>query len=282
MVIIGFAVASDARLRTLVSEIAPWVKSMREQLAEVDAFRREGRRGTVFVNLALSAHGMRKLGLRAPPDAAFAAGMKERSDAFLRDPPVAAWELPYRQNFDAVVVIGAATRTAANRRARSVRRLLNDDEVIVVERGHEIAQTINGRRTAVEHFGFADGISQPVYIDDGSPPGLGWGDHAPLSTILVREAPEDATEATYGSFMVFRKLEQDTAAFAAHEALIASRLAASPGSQLDPGALLVGRHRNGTPLATSPTQSPPLQTTPSTTSPIQPEIDAPSSRTSGK
>jgi Dyp-type peroxidase family len=112
----------------------------------------------------------------------------------------------------------------------------------------EVGRRIEKNQQAVEPFGFRHGISQPVIEGRGAasdggavPVGefiMGYGDadgndqiEPPLVTDAVRKLCLD------GSFMVFRKLEQDVAAF---NEFTGTR----PG--LD--ELLVGRRRDGTSL----------------------------------
>ena len=115
----------------------------------------------------------------------------------------------------------------------------------------------------VDHFGFFDGISQPSFDGagvagrpgDGQPDGAGgWRDVA-LGEALLGYVDEDGTLPAApappfdrnATFVVYRKLAMDTAAF--------RRLAAGAGYPDGPEALaakLVGRWPDGTPLAVSP------------------------------
>lgn len=118
-----------------------------------------------------------------------------------------------------------------------------------------------GKPGFLEHFGFVDGISQPRihgvtagrrvaelpageallgYLDvDGDTAGAG------LPTALARN----------GSYLVYRKLEQDVPAFRDLTRELAGRLEgrAEPGTDLEQlaAAKLMGRWRNGNPLTTA-------------------------------
>jgi Dyp-type peroxidase family len=148
--------------------------------------------------------------------------------------------------------------------------------------GLRIAPDPAGGKTVLpfEHFGFADGISDPTFEgQDDLPvdasvvagsgsyaPRSGWSKLATGEFILgtVDESQEIARASTpddlirNGSFAVFRKLEQDVPAFNAYVAGEAAVYAAAQGIPLDEAeatlrAKMVGRWPNGAPLATCPT-----------------------------
>ena len=117
-----------------------------------------------------------------------------------------------------------------------------------VEYGSRLRARFEHGSGDIEHFGYRDGISQPLMIAQDAAAEVAargdkhWDPSAPLSLALVAE---DETATTFGSFMVFRKLEQDVAAFRRKldEQARASGVAADTL-----GAMAVGRHRDGTPL----------------------------------
>src|SRR4028118_584300 len=67
----------------------------------------------------------------------------------------------------------------------------------------------------IEHFGFRDGVSQPLFLkrdidkerehSDFS----NWDPRAPLNLVLFKDPLGDRKKESYGSFLVFRKLEQN-------------------------------------------------------------------------
>jgi Dyp-type peroxidase family len=120
------------------------------------------------------------------------------------------------------------------------------------------------RRGRQEHFGFADGLSQPQVegLDDrwGEPrpgvrgyrrsirPGefvLGYPDQEDV----LPAAPEPADFSHDGSYLVYRKLHQDVAGF---RTLLRDHAGHHQGQQEWLAARLIGRWRDGTPLALSP------------------------------
>ena len=129
---------------------------------------------------------------------------------------------------------------------------------------------INETRAAVleagrDHFGFADGIAQPSLHGsgvggrpgDGLPNGDGtWRDVAVGEFLLGHQDEDGGLPAApakpfdcNGTFMVYRKLRQDTAAF---RRFIGEQGAKYPGGPEKLAAKIVGRWQDGTPLSLSP------------------------------
>ena len=116
-----------------------------------------------------------------------------------------------------------------------------------------------------DHFGFFDGISQPAVEGtgvrgrpgDGQPDGAGgWRDVATGEFLLGYEDEDagmpEAPAAPFdrnGTFMVYRKLRTDVAAF---RSFIEETGRLYPGGPEMLAAKIVGRWRDGTPLVSSP------------------------------
>lgn len=93
-----------------------------------------------------------------------------------------------------------------------------------------------------EPFGFRDGISSTNFF--AAPAETAPEARVGLDRLLISDGPHAG-----GTFLVMRKLDQNVRAFRAFEA----KLTQAYGDKLparDSGALLVGRNRDGTPLAT--------------------------------
>jgi len=114
------------------------------------------------------------------------------------------------------------------------------------------------RRRFVEHFGFADGISQPT-ISGVSRTGRALAPaELPTGELLLGYPDVDGDTAgarapadlrRNGTYLVLRKLEQDVPAFRA----MVREAAARAGSEIDDvAAKLVGRRRDGTVLTAAP------------------------------
>jgi Dyp-type peroxidase family len=124
-----------------------------------------------------------------------------------------------------------------------------------------------------DHFGFFDGIAQPAIAGggvearpgDGQPAGGGrWRDVAAGEFLLghvdedggLPDAPAAPFERN-GTFMVYRKLAMDVAAFRRCIAEHGARYAGGPDEL---GAKIVGRWQDGTPISLSPSQPDPAIT----------------------
>jgi Dyp-type peroxidase family len=133
---------------------------------------------------------------------------------------------------------------------------------------------VDAQPTAREHFGYTDGIGNPFFkgalshegnvLGGGKPTGKppqtreGW---APLETgefLLGHkdeaseypEAPIPSLLAANGTFMVLRKLHQNTASFDAYLERVGGQF---PGGKEALAAKFAGRWRNGAPVVTFPT-----------------------------
>ncbi|BCJ48535.1 peroxidase [Actinoplanes sp. NBRC 14428] len=214
------------------------------------------------LHLGLSHDGLAALGVdgldRFPEE--FRAGMAAREPALSPGRATEPWTAPFTgtEGVHAVLMVSATNPDILGAVVRELRA------GVTAAGGVEITGTSEGRRlrepggTFIEHFGFADGLSTPLVegYDRGAPedllpPGefvLGLpdvdGDRA------GRELPADLVR--HGSFLVYRKLEQDVAAFRETVAAVAGHFAGGAG---DAAAALVGRGRDGRTLDGCPVAS---------------------------
>jgi Dyp-type peroxidase family len=79
-----------------------------------------------------------------------------------------------------------------------------------------------------------------------------WNPFAQLSLVLRRD-PAVADPEAFGSYYVFRKLEQNVRGFHTAEQQLADALKLEGSDRQRAGAMIVGRFRDGTPLAVNPT-----------------------------
>ena len=125
------------------------------------------------------------------------------------------------------------------------------------------------RKERVEHFGFRDGLSQPFAdlglcdpaAGGGTPDVDGtWSPVAPGEIYLdlpdedgeVQQLPANKDLRKGGTYLVFRKLEQDVSGF---RAFLAQQRPDNSDAQAKLAAQFVGRWANGTPLALSPDEA---------------------------
>ncbi len=221
------------------------------------------------INVAFSFEGLRALGVGdASLDAfpvEFREGMASRKRLLgdLGDSDPEHWEDCFKSGAaHALVMISAKDPAALKARDDRIR------EVVASRGGASVVVTEVGGvlPTRREHFGYADGFSQPAI--EGSRfrdhPGAGApsekGDWRPIAAgefILGYPDEQDSLPAApppdelsrNGSYVVYRKLRQDVAEFRRQLAAAAELY---PGGEELLAAKLVGRWRDGTPLDASP------------------------------
>lgn len=248
--------------------------------AEISTIAGRAEQAASALNLALTWNGLAALGV-APESLAtfpeeFRVGMAGRAerlgDVDVNDPR--RWEpaAPGTTEVHAVVVIHAATEDDLEQRCRRVRHgLAGVAELVTEQSGHRLqddrtTRPGSAKRFSREHFGFLDGISQPIIeglkdIPAERLPGQGVqhsdGSWRPLRAgeiILgypdeegfLAVAPTPPELAHNGTYFVYRKLRQDVAAF---RRLMAEQGAHYPGGPEELAAKMVGRRPDGTPLA---------------------------------
>lgn len=194
--------------RFLRTVAVTWMKSTRRHLEEVREFARSGRRGAPYVGIGLSKAGYRDLGhsveqVRRFGDVAFRDGMKRRTAA-LGDPAVAAWEPCYQRELHAVVFIGDARRGPVEALREEILDTLPDSaRVLGEERGQGMR---NPAGDGIEHFGYVDGRSQPLFLADevAREPKEHWNPAFPLGSVLVPDPLAPDPRRHFGSYFVYR------------------------------------------------------------------------------
>ncbi|HAX74317.1 MAG TPA: hypothetical protein DCY88_00390 [Cyanobacteria bacterium UBA11372] len=273
-------------LKKSLAQLSQDITSAKKQLDDADAWRKEGRDGGVFVHFSLSSSGYAKLGFpiakqpkgahlpipnpgkppepRQRPDVknntlnndyadVFQDGMKTRQYALL-DPPVSTWEPEYQKEIDALVIIAAKDPADVSKKQAEITDKLKKVATIShVEPGIVLRQNFptTGPGQVVEHFGFADGIADPLflkkYVDREEGKIAKDLFSARLNLVLIQD-PFGTKNVSFGSFLVFRKLEQNVRGFKKAEAALSQKLGLSPQQA---GAMAVGRFEDGTPLVVS-------------------------------
>jgi Dyp-type peroxidase family len=248
------------------------VTSALKQKHQRTLWREAGLDGGAIAHIALSASGYRKLGFAetalpqgADPFArrqttsyrnAFSTGMKARQP-YLLDPAVADWESGYRDDIDVMILLADDDVAALESRARDVAAAISSFAIVqAVETGQTVHRKFNlpggEKELGVEHFGFVDGRSQPLLLQeevDGEAKAgdKTWQAAAPAKLVLVKDELA-GNDHSYGSFLVFRKLEQNVRGFRRAMKDLGSAVGVSPELA---GAMAVGRFEDGTPIAMS-------------------------------
>jgi Dyp-type peroxidase family len=248
--------------KAFIKTLAQSVKSARQQLIDAQQYRVTKKDGGVFVSIFLSAAGYRALGIsedKIPDNVAFRSGMKAQKDK-LSDPDIEDWDQAFQEEIHGMILIGGADES----QVRQVHARIEKEKpasVTIVGTEYGLAMR-NKNGDGIEHFGYVDGRSQPlllkedIEIEKNQKGGIDvWDPTFPLEQVLV-ECPGGALKGlSYGSYFVFRKLEQNVKGFKETEEKIAEDLKLEETNQ-DPelaGAMLVGRFEDGTPVVNQAT-----------------------------
>jgi deferrochelatase/peroxidase EfeB len=255
--VIRFGADQAASRRWLARFGRDQVTSAAEQYRQIATFKSGGDGGT-FAGVALSKTGYTALGIPAsdhPADPSFVAGMKNSSTLRASDPPPNQWQAEYEGAIDALVIVADQNLDRLATVAGSVQdALVGAGATVHAERGDTIFRDDpRAGRLHVEHFGLADGLSQPEVIKQDIETEIAlrgsrnWNPGAPLGLLLARESA-----GGFGSYLVFRKLEQNVQGFlAAEQKLIAA--VGLDGNAARVEGLIVGRGRDGYPaISTQP------------------------------
>jgi Dyp-type peroxidase family len=229
----------------------------------------EGDRPATTLNVALSFRALRALRVAPhildgfPPE--FRVGMAARAERLADEPDTWAAEL---RDLEVLLVIHAQDEATLLAESERWERELGDGGL---ELAHAQDAALLG--DAREHFGFTDGFSQPAIegVAREHVPGQGipykrapwwplsrtrWRAIKPGEFVLgyddEDQGPAPAPLPPFhrnATFMVWRKLHQDVAAFRAQLAAQAERLGLDPELV---AAKIVGRWRDGSPLALRP------------------------------
>ncbi len=251
----------------------------------------------VTTNIAFTYHGLKNLGipkasLNSFPDE-FAMGMKARADILGDDGKSSPeyWDKIWRDNdVDCWISINGTSEENIDKRYQEIMQWVkNSDAGVALLSGHrgddgqenldyQSASAIfrDGKPTPKEHFGYADGISDPFFKGTQANPHYvigngkrnrksadtpkGWDPLEAGEFILGHrdEAFETPTNAPTprllgfnGTFMVYRKLHQNVGSFNRYLDTVGQDF---PGGKEALAAKFAGRWRNGAPLRTFTTQ----------------------------
>lgn len=239
------------------THVAPLVTSAKRQFEGTGT----GGDGGLVLGFFLSARGYEHLGFETSSFASetFRKGMRDQENGLFskvldldnEDPPVARWEPPFREEIHALLTLADDTESTVEGAAEEMRQsAATVARVLCIEKGNVLRR----QKEPVEHFGYFDGISQPIFTKQDldkdrqkNPNSEAWEPAARLNLVLVDDPLCNAVDA-FGSYLVYRKLGQDVPRFKATVAQLAGTL----GVQQDlAGAMVVGRFKDGTPVVRS-------------------------------
>jgi len=269
--------APPAAVKTWIRDsVGPSVTTAKQQFEQI--LRREADKnfdGGLVRGFFLSAKGYEFLEFDIEQFASdtFRKGMKQQSDNIVedfvegildtnnKDPKPDTWEPGFQQEIHALITVADATENRVKEAAATIRvSVAGIAEVLTIEEGIVLRRTnAAGNREPVEHFGYFDGISNPLFtkrdLDDERTENkdrTAWDAGARLSLVLTDDPFANEADA-FGSYLVYRKLGQDVLAF--NEQIKALAVALNTNEDLA-GAMVVGRFKDGTPVLQANTPSP--------------------------
>ncbi len=229
------------------------MKSAAEHLIEINNFKATpSAPGTPYVGLGLTRRGYEALSIaEIPDDPLFRAGM-QRSD--LNDPPVETWDPYFREDLHAVVLVAdlhCAAHTAALEQTLNLIASKESVRILGTQSGVGLHKD---NAEGIEHFGYVDGRSQPLFLledieaeENGTDGVANWDPSFPLTQVIVPDPAAPDPNVHFGSYFIYRKLEQNVRLFKTEEQKLAMRLFGNPDERA--GAMVVGRFEDGTPVA---------------------------------
>ncbi|MDJ0554259.1 MAG: Dyp-type peroxidase [Microcoleaceae cyanobacterium MO_207.B10] len=247
-----------------VNEVKQWIQSFArkyitsayQQAAEAKIYREQKVKGSLFANFFLSRYGYEYLEIkpfRMPKNPPFISGMKSDSIRNLFNDPVAeAWDTGYQDQIHALILMADDDVVDLLQEVnRMSQKLIKVAEILNREDGFVLRSKNN---KAIEHFGYVDGVSQPLFLKRDIEKDIEkhgndrkWDSRAPLSLVLEKDR-NGKTDDSYGSYLVYRKLEQNVRAFKEEVHQLAEHIGINDELA---GALVVGRFKDGTPVTSS-------------------------------
>lgn len=257
---------AKGKVKAFLRGLSAKMPSALDQLTRTQLFKSIGQDGGLFVATFLSSQGYQALGLDGaqPPGAAFSAGMKQRT-AILSDPDPGQWDQHLAGPMHAMILLAHDDSNALAVDAQALQQEIDALGGAITVLGQEVGLARRNKdkdgKHGIEHFGYVDGRSQPLMLEEDieaevKAGGIDkWDPTIPLSQVLVH-CPGGGLDVSFGSFFVFRKLEQNVKGFKTKEQVLRAKLNAESGIDPDElaGAYVVGRYENGTPVEVSPVE----------------------------
>lgn len=237
-------------LKRLVEEGV--ITSTKKQLEETAHFKATGIGGGMFATILFSAAGYKYLGIETNNKfkSDFRKGMKE---ADLNDPDPNEWEYGFRGDIHFLLIIADDDKGKVFAAAETHKMEIElFGSVTTIEYGNALRNEDNA---GIEHFGYVDGTSQPLFFQDeierfkadnfieGNV--FAYNPSADKTLVLVDDPLTNAKDA-FGSYFVFRKLAQNVKSFKEAEKELAEALNLQDDERA--GAMIIGRFENGTPV----------------------------------
>jgi len=249
LLFLQFKPGQTAAAANFIRTFAGQVTSAKDQLNAPPY--QQGIVGPRFANFLLSGAGYGYFGFpKGRMDERFEEGMKAWAE-YLQDEP-GKWEKAYQDTIHAMILLADDDFARLKAKQKEIALAAQGVADVRLQPGITLRRNDMVNEEAVEHFGFVDGVSQPLFLEKdikkAEQAGIDQHDpSAPLKLVLV---PDPATQApdSFGSYLVLRKLEQNVKAFRAKKRRLVRALGLKGRDQERAGAMIMGRFPDGTPL----------------------------------
>lgn len=252
LLILKFKPSQQTAVRRWLRRLESEVTSTSKQLNMAKDGSNSRSMGVTFSSVLLSSACYRYLELPLTGfSMEFLGGMKT-AQAALSDPLPQAWEPGYQEEIHALVILADSDLDRLKTATSALKtELVEIAEILATEFGKAIRDKSDPKKT-FEHFGYADGISQPIFFADTvaeiqQKQGIDKWDPSSGPNLVLAPDPLGQSPNAFGSYVVFRKLEQNVQAFVKAKNLLAKSL--EPPDPKVAGALAMGRFEDGTPIA---------------------------------
>jgi len=174
----------------------------------------------------------------------------------LRDPPIDKWEETFQQDIHVLILLASSDEDLLNTAVENFKsELPNALQIVGIEEGKVLR---NDKNQVIEHFGHPDGVSQPLFYtsdyakflkqqniyNDKKQLAKYADPRAPLNLVLTKD-PLGKGDYSFGSYMVYRKLEQDVIGYKKRVNELANSLEISEKLA---DQMVIGRDTDGVPL----------------------------------
>lgn len=240
------------------------VTSFYKQLWERERYKRNKVPGNTFGSVFITSKGYSLLekGKNKLDKDAFEEGMFKRANILNDDPK--KFEGWHNDDIHVMFLLADDDKTRMDKLVIDLLEKWKDIfKINHIEYGDAIR---NENMDGLEHNGYVDGISQPLFLKDEvkeyvksnnikrdkakENEGFVFNPIKPIDLVLIHDPYVKGAQAqnSYGSYFVFRKLEQNVQAFKNQEKKIGEDLYKDEEDRERVGARLVGRFEDGTPI----------------------------------
>ncbi|MGY2961470.1 Dyp-type peroxidase family [Pseudomonas sp. TE36184] len=233
-------------------QVGKWLHSLKvtsaaQQLEQIKNYKTLLIEDSVILSVMLSIFAYKALKIPArliPREVAFRDGMKT-SMLRLGERGTVNWDPFYKSSPHCCIQIACSDQQKLEQKIAdqqdSVSFYFGEGAEVHIERGEMLR---NSQGEVIEHFGFRDGISQPLFFKDqieSQSSHIYDNSYDPHDIVLVSEAP---ITSSFGSYCVYRKIEQNMSIFKKLESELSQAIGASEKLA---GSLAMGRFPEGDP-----------------------------------